>query len=70
MRKCQQEAVATNRLKFRLKTGQLNAEIVLILLTGLARQTDFFICYFLNLFCVHFHCLSGSDGKLASVTFS
>lgn len=55
--------------KFRSRTGLLNAEVIFILLNGLARQSDSYICNFPNLLYEHFHCLSGSDGKLASVTF-
>lgn len=55
--------------KFRSRTGLLNAEIIFMLLNEFARQADSYSCYFPNLFKEHFHFLSDSGGKLASVTF-
>lgn len=51
--------------KFRSRTGLLNAEVIFVLLNGFVRQADSNVFYFLNLFYLHFHCFSASDGKLA-----
>lgn len=55
--------------KFRSGIGLIHTDVILILLNGFARQADSHICSFPNLLYEHFHCFSGSDGKLTSVTF-
>ena len=54
---------------FSSRIGLLNAKVLFPLLHGLARQADSYICYFPNFLKEHFHFLSDSDGKIASVTF-
>lgn len=54
---------------FSSRIGLFKAKIVSSLLNGLARQAGSYICYFPSLLKEHFHFLSDSDGKLASVTF-
>lgn len=52
--------------KFRSRL--LNADVIFTF-NGFARQADSYICDFPNLLYERCRCLSGSDGKLASVRF-